>query len=338
MNELDPDSVFSITGTVNKQTLAPGDVEDGYVMTLKALRWNTTNYPPGVMERQHVATISPTDTPFGDITAKAGVPFEKGDEDTGNMMGVTLTFYMANVNTNKILEFSDPFFTKYAEKGIKSGKLHRDLHEIYWMPGFHKNTIYFNSVNIKNVDGTKPQEVMKASIEAIKRAHQLASFLKEEIPGFENAYIESIGSTVGVRETRRFEGMYKLTEDDIFTGKKFSDGILCCDNAVDIVFRGTNTMRHTSLRKKGVYYQIPYRCLVPKKIENLLFAGRLISADSVAMASMRGMSTCMGLGQAAGIAASMSIINKKQVQKIDCDELIKKLQERGVHGLAGEKL
>jgi len=274
----------------------------------------------------------------GDITAKAGVPFEKGDEDTGNMMAVTLTFYMANVDKDRIPDFGDPWNKKIAEKGIKSGRLHKDLHKIYWMPGFHKNSLYFNCVHIINVDGTKPQEVMKASIEAIKRAHQLASFLKEEIPGFENAYIESMGSTVGVRETRRFEGMYKLTEDDIFTGKKFSDGILCCDNAVDIVFRGTNTMRHTSLRKKGVYYQIPYRCLVPKKIENLLFAGRLISADSVAMASMRGMSTCMGLGQAAGIAASMSIINKKQVQKIDCDELIKKLQERGVHGLAGEKL
>jgi len=76
--------------------------------------------------------------------------------------------------------------------------------------------------------------------------------------------------------------------------KKFSDGVVCCDNAVDDVFRGSNTMKHTSLRKKGVYYQVPYRCMVPKKIENLLFAGRLISADSVAMASMRGMSTCMG--------------------------------------------
>ena len=274
----------------------------------------------------------------GDITAKAGVPFEIGDEVNGNMMGVTLTFYMANVNTNNILEFADQFFTKYAEKGIKSGRLHKDLHKIYWMPGFHKNTIFFNSVNIKDVDGTKPLEVMKASIEARKRAHQLASFLKEEIHGFENAYIESMGSTVGVRETRRFEGMYKLTEDDIFIGKKFSDGVVCCDNAVDDVFRGSNTMKHTSLRKKGVYYQVPYRCIVPKKIENLLFAGRLISADSVAMASMRGMSTCMGLGQAAGIAANMSIINKKQVQKINCEKLIKQLKKQGVNGLVGEKL
>jgi len=274
----------------------------------------------------------------GDITAKAGVPFEKGDEVNGNMMAVTLTFYLSNIDKDRIPDFGDPWNKKIAKKGIKSGRLHKDLNKIYWMLGFHKNSLYFNCVHIRNIDGTKPLEVMKASIEARKRAHQLASFLKEEIPGFENAYIESMGSTVGVRETRRFEGMYKLTEDDIFTGKKFSDGVVCCDNAVDDVFRGSNTMKHTSLRKKGVYYQVPYRCMVPKKIENLLFAGRLISADSVAMASTRSMAMCMGMGHACGVAADLAIKNNTPVQDIDCDELIKKLQEQSVHGLAGEKL
>jgi len=78
--------------------------------------------------------------------------------------------------------------------------------------------------------------------------------------------------------------------------------------------------------------------MVPKNIENLLFAGRCISADSVALASMRGMATCMGLGQAAGIAAGMSIENKKKIQNIDYEELIRELKRQGVNGLAGEEL
>ncbi len=274
----------------------------------------------------------------GHIAAKAGVPFGKGDEVKGQMMGVSLTFFMANVDVDKIEEYDDPFFSKYAEKGIRSGRLHEDLHKIYWFPGFHHNTIFFNSVHIKDVDGTKPLDVIKASIEARKRVRQLASFFKEEIHGFEESHVETMGPTVGVRETRRFEGLYQLTKEDIFAGKKFSDGVVCCDNAVDIVHRGSNFSELISVIERGIYYQVPYRCMVPKNIENLLFAGRCISADSAALASMRGMATCMGLGQAAGIAATKSIENKKKIQNIDYEELILELKRQGVNGLAGEEL
>jgi len=269
----------------------------------------------------------------GYIAAKAGVPFEKGDEAQGQMMAVSLTFFMVNVEADKIEEYDDPYFTKYAQKGIASGRLHPDLHEIYWFPGFHKNTILFNAVHIKDVDGTNPSDLARATIEARKRIRQLASFFKEEIHGFENSHIETLGPAVGVRETRRLEGLYQLTGSDIFSGKKFSDGIVCCDNAVDIVCRGSNNSEYTSLIKNGLYYQVPFRCLVPKHVENLLFAGRCISADSVAFASLRGMSTCMGLGQAAGTAAAKSIRDTRRIQNINSEELILELREDGVNGL-----
>jgi hypothetical protein len=269
----------------------------------------------------------------GYIAAKAGVPFEKGDETQGQMMAVTLTFFMVNVEGDKIEEYDDPYFTKYAQKGIKSGRLHEDLHRIYWFPGFHKNTIFFNAVHIKNVDGTNAFDVANATIEARKRVRQLATFFKEEIRGFEKSHIETMGPSVGIRETRRFEGLYRLTGNDIFSGKKFSDGVVCCDNAVDIVWRGSNISEHTSLIKNGLYYQVPFRCMVPKHLENLLFAGRCISADSVAFASLRGMSTCMGLGQAAGTAAAKSVRDKKRIQNINSEELVKELREDGVSGL-----
>jgi hypothetical protein len=73
--------------------------------------------------------------------------------------------------------------------------------------------------------------------------------------------------------------------------------------------------------------------MVPKQVENLLFAGRCISADSVAFASLRGMATCMGLGQAAGTAAAKSIRDKRRIQNINSEELVQELREDGVNGL-----
>lgn len=273
----------------------------------------------------------------GDIAAKAGVPFEKGDEAQGHMMAVSLTFFMVNVEADKIEEYDDPYFKKYAQKGIASGRLHEDLHEIYWFPGFHNNTIFFNAVHIKDVDGTNPVDVARATIEARKRIRQLADFFKEEIPGFEKSHIETMGPSVGVRETRRFEGLYRLTGDDIFSGRKFPDGVVCCDNAVDIVCRGSNISKNTSLIKNGLYYQVPFRCMLPKHFENLLFAGRCISADSIALASVRGMATCMGMGQAAGNAAAMAIKDNKPIQNINYKELIQELKNDGVNGLNGNE-
>jgi hypothetical protein len=269
----------------------------------------------------------------GHLAAKAGVPFEKGDEVKGRMMAVSLTFFMANAETDKIEEYDDPYFTRYAAMGIKSGRLHEDLHQIYWFPGFHDNMIFFNAVHIKDIDGTNPAEIQKAAHEARKRVRQLAQFFKEEIRGFEKAHVETMGPTVGVRETRRFEGIYKLTGDDIFAGKKFLDGVVCCDNAVDDVWRGSNISTYESLIDKGLYYQVPFRCMLPEQIENLLFSGRCICADTVALASMRGMATCMGLGQAAGTAAAMAVTERKPIQSTDHEVLIQQLKDQGVNGL-----
>jgi hypothetical protein len=269
----------------------------------------------------------------GYMAAKAGVPFEKGDEAQGQMMAVSLTFSMGNVEVDKIEEYDDPYFTKYAQKGISSGRLHEDLHKIYWFPGFHDNTIFFNAVHIKDVDGTNPFDVTGAVIEARKRVRQLGNFFKEEIRGFEKSHIGTMAPSVGVRETRRFEGLYRLSGDHVFSGRKFSDGVVCCDNAVDNVCRGSNISEYISLIKYGKYYQVPFRCMLPRHIENLLFAGRCISADSVALASVRGMATCMGLGQAAGTAAGKSIREKKRIQNINYEELIQELREHGVNGL-----
>lgn len=274
----------------------------------------------------------------GNIAAKAGVPFQKGDEK-GHLMAATLTFLMVNASWERIFQDDyDPYFKDIAAKGIKEGKLHPDLKKIYIMKGFHKDTVFFNTVNIKDVDGTDPLSVEKATYEARKRCHELARFLIKEVPGFENAIPIYLGPTVGIRETRRFEGIYRLTAADISAGKKFKDGIVCCNNPIDIVCRGSDAMTYDAIGEEGTYYTIPYRCMVPRNIKNLLFAGRIISTDPIAFASVRGMPQCMLMGQACGTAAAIAINNNTSVQDIDYYKLIGDLINQGVNGLGDEPL
>ncbi|MFC0523637.1 FAD-dependent oxidoreductase [Pontibacillus salicampi] len=277
----------------------------------------------------------------GDIADKAGVPFEIGD-DKGDMMGATLTFLMQNVDQEKAFEgVEDPFRGDLVKKGIEEKRLNEDMYNIYMMPGFRPGTVYFNSIHIKGIDGRNPEEVQKGTIEARKRAYELIKFVKEEVPGFEHAELEQMAPTLGIRETRRMEGMYTLTKDDVLNGAKFEDGIACCDCTIDDVVRGEgkdSKVIHVSLIDKGVYYQVPYRTLIPKEVNNMLFAGRCFSAEPEAFASARGISTSMIMGQACGTAAHLAITNNTSVQDVDVQALVTDLQQQGVKGIGEEVL
>lgn len=273
----------------------------------------------------------------GDISAKAGVPYRLGD-DSGNMMGVSLTFSMENANWDQVFAEEDPYFQRQAAKGISEGRLHQDLSKLYLMKGFHRDTVFCNSVVIRGIDGTDPQAVSRATQEGRRRCLQMAQFLCRDVPGFEVARMSNLGPTVGVRETRKLEGMIQISGTDLAKGTKFPDGIVCCDNPIDDVMRSSDEMSHDAIVASGSYYTLPFRALVPKEIENLMFAGRILSADPVAFASVRGMPQCMAMGQATGVAAAQVIQNETTVQQVDTDSLITKLQAQGVNGLAGETL
>ena len=273
----------------------------------------------------------------GDISAKAGVPYVLGD-GAGNMMGVTLSFQMINADWDRVFAQADPYFRHFAAKGIIEGRLHKDLAQLYLMKGFYKDTVFCNSVVIRGVDGTNPIDVTRATQEGRRRCHQLAQFLCSDIPGFEDARMTYLGPTVGVRETRKLEGIYRVTGEDLAHATKFPDGIVCCDNPIDDVMRASSEMTHDAMVQGGSYYTIPFRSLVPNVVENLMFAGRIISADPVAFASVRGMPQCMAMGQATGTAAAISIQNGLTVQNVNPDELVAALQAQGVNGLGKEPL
>jgi hypothetical protein len=268
----------------------------------------------------------------GDIAAKAGVPFTVGD-DGGNTMGVTTSFFMEGVDWELAFAEPDPYFTRFAAVGVAEGRLHPDVAKMYLMKGFHHGSVFCNSVHVRGVDGTDPAAIGRATQEGRRRCLQLARFLQTDVPGFANAHMTQLSPTVGVRETRKLEGMYRLTGTDIAHGTKFDDAIVCCDNPVDDVMRTTAAMTHDSSVPEGDHYTIPFRSLVPNELTNLMFAGRIVSADPVAFASVRGMPQCIAMGQATGTAAALALAAGCDVQAIDTQQLVADLTRQGVHGL-----
>ena len=267
-----------------------------------------------------------------DISAKAGVPFTVGD-GAGNMMGVTLSFHMLDVDTDRAFAGGDPYFTQPAARGVAEGRLHPDLAKLYLMKGFHPNSVFCNSVVIRGVDGTDPQAVGAATQEGRRRCHALAQFLRAEVPGFETARLSGLGPSVGVRETRRLEAQHRVTGEELARATKFADGIVACDNPVDDVMRADAGMSHDAIVAPGSYYTIPFRSLVPRRIENLMFAGRILSADPVAFASVRGMPQCMAMGQATGTAAVQLLQSGGTVQQVDIPALLAALGAQGLNRL-----
>ena len=138
-------------------------------------------------------------------------------------------------------------------------------------------------------------------------------------------------STVGVRETRRLQAMHRITGQEVARATKFADGIVACDNPVDDVMRGDGAMTHEAAVGKGAYYTIPLRSLLPESLENLAFAGRLICADPVAFASVRGMPQCMAMGQAVGTTAVMALQQGCAVQAVDRAQVVASLVTQGLN-------
>ena len=269
----------------------------------------------------------------GDVSAKAGVPFELGDA-TGRMMGVTLSFLLVNAPWDTVFAEGDPYFTRHAERGVASGRLHQDMARIYMMKGFHRDTVFCNSVIIRGIDGTQPAEVARATQEGRRRCRALFAFLRDEVPGFADAWMTNLGPTVGVRETRKLRGLYRLTGADVAAATRFPDGIVACANPIDDVMRGDGAMTHDAAVADATYYTVPFRCLVPATVENLMFAGRNVSADPVAFASIRGMPQCMSMGQAIGTAAAVALRDGIAVQTIDGCEVAASMRAQGLWGLA----
>ena len=174
-----------------------------------------------------------------------------------------------------------------------------------------------------------PFQLTEAEIEGRRQAHQIVAFMRNHIPGFENCRIVTTGPSIGIRESRKINGCYKLTAGDLLENRMFPDGIAMGGYPIDIHSPDGAAMKHRFL-KPGSWYSIPYRSLVAKEVENLIVAGRCISATHEACAAIRVTPIVMAIGQAAGTAAAQSARSGQPANALNTGILRDTLKKNGV--------
>lgn len=268
----------------------------------------------------------------GDAAASAGAPFEKGDPRDGRMQPLTLKMRFVGVDKEK--ERSSDLRAALE----KWPKLREETGIPYWQ-GLDRGTeglleceVHLNP-DMAEADGTDPWELTKAEIEARRRAWAIGNFMRENVLGWEEAWLIQTAAVIGVRETRRILGEYVLTGDDVRAARKFPDGIAKASFFIDIHGPDMALNWEEWLKRnqvpEGDWYEIPYRCLLPLKVDSLLVSGRCISSDREAQGSLRVMPTCMATGEAAGLAAAVCVKRGVKPRELDGQEIRAMLKERG---------
>lgn len=166
-----------------------------------------------------------------------------------------------------------------------------------------RGEVCLNTTRVGGIDGTRTQALSATLATLSDQVLQCASFMQRHVPGFEQAAYSGIATRVGVRETRRIVGRQSLSQDDVLGARKREDGIAKGSHHVDIHQSGTGQIRIPV--QDGGSYDIPWGCLLPQGVPNVVAAGRILSADRGAHGSARVMGPCLAMGQAAGTAAAM---------------------------------
>ena len=261
----------------------------------------------------------------GDLFYLAGCDFQLGRESDGLCQPMTTCFRMSGVDLDLFTEERPKLQELYKEKQAK-GEITNPRENILVFFGVGEDVLHFNSTRVIKLDPTDPFDVSRAEVIARRQVHELVSFLKEHSKAFDESALISIAVNIGIRESRKLKGVHILTADEIINCTQFEDSIALCNYDIDIHNpSGTGTSHR--FFGDGEYYTIPYRSLLPKEYNNLLVAGRCLSATHEAQASVRIMPTCACLGQAAGTAVAVAFKSDKNAHTVDVKSLQNKLLE-----------
>jgi hypothetical protein len=262
-----------------------------------------------------------------DICFHAGVPFQRAGED-GPAQSLTTTFRLGNVDVERALAVKRPQLEALMKRANLSGqyRLPREEGSVHITP--LPGVVATNMTRVAQVDATDPVQLTRAEVEGRRQAQEYVRFLRTEIPGYERAYLINFSVQIGIRETRRVYGEYRLTREDVLAGRKFDDAIAQCGAPIEDHHPGSNT--RWEYIPGGATYDIPYRCLLPLDSENLLIAGRCLSATHDAHASVRSMGQCMAMGQAAGTAAALAVATGQSPRQLSIKDLQARLLAGGV--------
>lgn len=286
-----------------------------------------------------------------DVATAAGAPVAKTPVEA--MQAASVMFHLAGVDKRAFLDgvradpqtYADwstgewqietsgkedkmfsPFLAKPFSQAIREGVIPAHLNTIAGTWGAMHDTgelTYMNLVHLAGCDGTDPDSMTRFEIEGRKQAMLAIDALRRYTPGCEGARLRNFGMTIGIRDTRKLDAVYNMTEDDVRHEGRFEDTIGIYPEFID----GYGVL---ILPTTGRYMQIPYRAMLPKGIDNLLVTGRAIGGDRIAHAATRNMACCAVAGQGAGVAAAVAIRSGRPLNGVDIGAVQQELVRQGV--------
>jgi hypothetical protein len=280
-----------------------------------------------------------------DLAHRAGAPYRIDPKH--ELEGVTVNFGCSGVDIQKFLDYTlnnpssisdwgnesgekeEREFSTYLvepfDKAKEAGEIPRDVRlESYWGSFTDAGEIpNLNAIHMSGFDSTDVWDLTKAEIDGRQRVMWAVDALKKYTPGFEQARLRTIGASLGTRESRKIIGEYDLTERDVLNEARFEDSIGICPEFLD----GNNI---AIMPSTGRYFHVPYRITLPKRVENLLVAGRCVAGDKVSHAATRQMMCCSVTGQGAGVAAAVSLKDGVTCREVDVSKVQRALEKQGV--------
>jgi len=266
-----------------------------------------------------------------DLCHLAHVPYEKaGDIDPAQTL--TTTFRMAGVDLDRFAAAGGKrMLSAKMTEAIETGRhpLPRKQGSAHAM--VQRGCIATVAVRVAGMDATDFEQLGEAEREGRRQAFVYEAFFRDMVPGYEQAKIIGLAHHIGVRETRRVHGEYRLTREDCLGGARFDDAVLLCGAPIEDHrdAAGGEAETHWAYVERGLAYDVPYRTLVPRGRDELWVVGRCFSATHDAHASCRSMGQTMSMGQAAGTAAAMSLADDCGGRDVDIAVLQERLRRLG---------
>ncbi|MDO5898069.1 FAD-dependent oxidoreductase [Agrobacterium sp. Azo12] len=274
----------------------------------------------------------------GDVAHYAGVHTRQGRDSDGLSQPQTLFFRVQNVDDQVVEEYvrshPDDYrpFSSIVAKATEEGRFPAPRRGIGLYKTMEPRVWRINTGRVLKRNGADALELSLAEVEGREQTVALLDFFRNELPGFKEATLRDTATQIGVRETRRIEGDYELTLEDLHSGRAFEDVVALCGYPLDIHDpTGSGGGTGGEGPDAANIYQIPYRVMVPRIHDGLLVSGRAVSATHEALSAIRVMPPCFALGQAAGIAAALSVGNRASPRHIEYEDLRRELLAQGAY-------
>ncbi|HUU59582.1 MAG TPA: FAD-dependent oxidoreductase [Phycisphaerae bacterium] len=268
-----------------------------------------------------------------DVAASAGAPWEMGRPSDSAVQPCTLMFHIGGVHWDQVRAWRTDYQMQHvwaeAQKNGDMEPFQDNIMGFWWTPT-RPDQVGINFTHVVGCDPTDAESITAATIEGRRQAFHMIPVFRKYVPGMEHCYLITTAALLGTRESRRIVGEVVLHEDDLMAMREWPDGICYGSFFIDVHnCTGPGMDAETWQPAAGFRYQIPYRTMIPKEIDNLLVAGRCISVTHRALGSTRVMPQCAALGQAAGSAAALSIRDGVTPRELSTEKLRDHLRSAG---------